>query len=207
MTRRIEPGPEREAFNFVREVRSAFGFLHALSFATTVESATFVRYEAASVFVNVFHGRGSYELGVEIGHRVDVDGQFVDEKFGLGDLVALSDAVEETDFRTYATTDPARLPEFLARLAEWTRYYGRAALTGEPAVFELLRAAGLDRSVATQDASRATQLRATADAAWRAREYARVIDSYNEMISELRTVELRQSELARLRFAEDHRAP
>lgn len=67
-----------------------------------------------------------------------------------------------------------------------------------------MRAAGVKQSEAMRDAWRATRLRDAADTAWRAKDYPRVVDAYSEMISELRSVELRPSELARLRYAADH---
>ena len=66
-----------------------------------------------------------------------------------------------------------------------------------------LRAAGVKQSEAMWDAWRATRLRDAADTAWRAKDYPRIVEAYSEMISELRSVELRPSELGRLRYAED----
>lgn len=201
---RTELGVDRERLRFVDAVRSSFGFLEPLGFEVVVEFSTLVRYESASVFVVVFHGRGSYELGVEIGHRIEVDGQLVHEKFALADVVSLAVPLEESGFQSFATTDAEQLPGFLAELAEWTGRYGGPALGDEPGVFTQLRAAGVKRSEAMQDAWRATRLRDAAEAAWRMKDYPRVVDAYREIISELRSVELRSSELARLRYAEDH---
>jgi hypothetical protein len=200
---RTEPGVDRERLRFVDAVRSSFGFLERAGFVIVLELSTLVRYESASVFVVVFHGRGSYELGVEIGHRVEVDGQLVEEKFALADVVSLAVPLEKAGFRSFATTDAEQLPGFLAQLAGWTERYGGPALRDEPGVFTQLRAAGVKQSEAMQEAWRAARLRDAADVAWRAKDYPRVVDAYSEMISELRSVDLRPSELARLRFAAD----
>jgi hypothetical protein len=201
---RTEPGVDRERLRFVEAVRAGFGFLEQRGFEVVLELSTLVRYESDLVFVVVFHGRGSYELGVEIGHRVEVDGQLVEEKFALADVVSLAVPLEESGFRSFATTDTEQLPGFLAQLAGWTERYGGPALRDEPGVFVQLRAAGVKRSEAMQDEWAATRLRDAADAAWRTKDYSRVVDAYREMISELRSVEMRPSELARLRFAEGH---
>ena len=198
------PNPERWSLGFVSAVRSSFDFLEDLGFAVVVEESTFVRFESGAVFVNVFHGRGSYELGVEIGHRVELGGETVDEKFSLGDVVALSAPLGEVGFQSFATTKAEELPAFIDRLADWTSRYGGAALRDETGIFVRLRSEGVKRSDAMQDEWAAGRLRTAADAAWSERDYARVVGAYSEMISELRSIELRPSELRRLRFAEAH---
>jgi hypothetical protein len=200
---RSGPGADRERLRFVEAVRSSFGFLEKRGFDTVVELSTMVRYESASVFVVVFHGRGSYELGVEIGHRFEVAGQLVDEKFALADVVALEVPLTQSGFRSFAATEADQLPGFLAQLSDWTERYGSRVLSDEPGVFTELRAAGVRRSEAMQDEWRASRLRDAAGAAWRSKDYPRVVDAYREIISELRSVELLPSELARLHFSED----
>ncbi len=199
---RVEPGADRELLGFARAARSAFAFLEEFGFGVTAESSTFVRFESDAVFVNVFHGRGSYELGVEIGHLIEVDGELVEQKFPLADVVALSVPLDDVGFQSFATTKADRLPTFLEQLADWTRRFAGPVLRGDPGVFVALSAANAQRSIAMQEAWRATRLRNAADVAGRAKDYPRVVDAYSEMISELRTVALRPSELARLRYAE-----
>src|SRR5215471_1441934 len=70
----MEPGPERGQLGFQEAVR--FSFLNSYGFKTVQEQTTFVRFESATVFVNVYHGRASFELGVEIG-RLSNPGEMV----------------------------------------------------------------------------------------------------------------------------------
>jgi hypothetical protein len=63
----IDPNPERERLAFKDAVMSGFRFFDDLGFRPAKQEMTFVRYESADVFVNVYHGRASFELGVEIG--------------------------------------------------------------------------------------------------------------------------------------------
>jgi hypothetical protein len=68
---------------FKDAVLSNFEFLHTYGLKPVEEDVTFVRYESDAAFVNVYHGRGSFEIGVEIG-RLDRA-----EKYGLDYIVLL----------------------------------------------------------------------------------------------------------------------
>ena len=73
---RTRPGPERFRLGFSEAVQSAFGFLQQdYGFRCVEAGPTFVRYESDLAFVNLYHGRASYELGFEVGRRPDVRGQ------------------------------------------------------------------------------------------------------------------------------------
>ena len=60
-----EPSPNRDVLGFSRTVFQYFNFLCSdYGFQVTDQSATLVRFESNDVFINVYHGRASYELGV-----------------------------------------------------------------------------------------------------------------------------------------------
>lgn len=69
MMGRFEPGPGRERLGFEAAVVENFAFLKEAGFECVRRECTFVRYESKRVFVNVYHGRGSFELGVEGNRR------------------------------------------------------------------------------------------------------------------------------------------
>lgn len=62
----------RESLNFPSIVESSFRYLldPPYEFTKVAATPTFVRYESDDSFVNVYHGRQSYGLGVEVGRRV-----------------------------------------------------------------------------------------------------------------------------------------
>ena len=68
-----EPGPERAQFGFKDAVLSSFKFLGDFGLRRVEEKLTLVRYESSEVLLNVYHGRASYELGVEIGRLKEPD--------------------------------------------------------------------------------------------------------------------------------------
>jgi hypothetical protein len=196
-----EPGPARPGLGFVRVVREAFAFLEGAGFAVVSEEPTFVRYESPTAFVNVFHGRGSYELGIEFGRWVEVDDERVEQKFPLADVIALTNDLGEVGFQSFTATTRQAVAAFVPRLAAWAREFGHEALGGDRTVFELLSATSAARSVAMQEGWRASRLRQAAEDAWHRKDWGRVVDAYAEIESDLPTVELQPSEIGRLRYA------
>ena len=78
-----EPSPERAKLGFREAVLSSFKFLNDVGFRPVEQEMTLVRYESPEVFVNVYHGRASFELGVEIGRLKEPN-----DKLTLYDIVA-----------------------------------------------------------------------------------------------------------------------
>jgi len=199
----IAPGADRLQLDFAQTVEASFRFLVCqFRFRLVDMQPTFVRYEAEQAFVNIFHGRSSYELGIEIGRWVEVDGRLVEEKFTLGDVIALGHDLSAVGYRSYTATSKEQLVRSIAQLADWTQRFGSQALRGEPTVFDSLRAQGAQQSQTTLEGWRAQRLRAAASEAWRRKDWGRVIDAYSEMDAELGSVELKRSERARLNYAQ-----
>jgi hypothetical protein len=61
----------RGHLGFPQAVRDAFRFLQTFGFKEVGADDTIVRYATERVFLNIYHGRSSYELGIEIGPRSD----------------------------------------------------------------------------------------------------------------------------------------
>ena len=197
------PSHDRSQLGFVQTVEASFGFLvREFGFRLVDVQPTFVRYESERAFVNVFHGRGSYELGVEIGRWIEFDGELVEEKFTLGDVIALDHDLSAVGYRSYATTNREPLVRFVVQLADWTQRFGSRVLEGDPTTFDSLREQGARLSQTILEGWRAERLRAAADCAWRCKDWGRVIDAYGEIAAELGSIELKRSERARLSYAQ-----
>jgi hypothetical protein len=74
---KFEAGVDRWKPGFQEAVLDGFGFLRAYGLKAVEKNPTFVRFESKKVFVNVFHGRGSYEICIEVGLKGRI------EKYGL----------------------------------------------------------------------------------------------------------------------------
>ena len=56
---------ERRSLGFSKDARELFSFLEVKwVFNCVLKDMKFVRYESADVYVNVYHGRYSFEIGV-----------------------------------------------------------------------------------------------------------------------------------------------
>jgi hypothetical protein len=196
------PGFGREGLGFAAAAKKSFSFLvDDLSFRLAAEGPTFVRFESDQSFVNVFHGRASYELGVEIGREVAINGDVVDQKFPLGDVIGAQVDPNEIGFRAFTSTSKEKVAEFLDVLATWTRDFAGPALEGRSEFFQRLSDQTKVYSLRLQENQRASELRARANEAWRKKDFAAVINSYEEIDREFETVELKKSEIRRLEYA------
>src|SRR6266508_1197859 len=94
---------QRESLGFAPAATQAFSFLvERLGFRLAKQEPTFVRYESKSVFVNIYHGRSSYEIGVEVGPRAQTPRE-AEEKFMLGDVLVACGESENLAFRRATT--------------------------------------------------------------------------------------------------------
>jgi hypothetical protein len=198
---RTAPGPDRYRLGFADAVSDAFGFLLGRGFQLVELSETFAPYEAARRFVQVSHGRGSYELGVEIGRWTELDGVPHEQLFSLRDVVSLTTDPAAIGFGGTSATTAETVRKFITRLAAWTQEYASPLISDGEDLFQALRARNSAWFDAEQDAQRARLLRSRADEAWRARDFANVVNAYTELDRELTTVELRPSERGRLAYA------
>jgi hypothetical protein len=90
------PGSDREKLGFAGAVASSFAFLVAdHGFRVVSEVSTLVRFESETVAVQVFHGRGSYELGVEL--HLAADGAH----YSLREVIALDDDPAAVGYRSF----------------------------------------------------------------------------------------------------------
>lgn len=96
---------------FVALVMKHFAFLLRLGFAVVRREETFVRFERDTVFVNVYHGRSSYQVGLELGRIQEGD------TYSLYEVLS---AVAPGDIQRARcqATDPAVLERCLAAIAE-----------------------------------------------------------------------------------------
>lgn len=193
-----EAGKDRWQLGFKDTVLSSFGFLRTYGLRPVEEDATFVRYESDSVFVNIYHGRGSFEIGVEIG-RLDRT-----EKYGLDYIVSWSgkQAWEAEGFgrgTMFQVSSREGVQNIVPKVAELVKKYGEPFLSGRPAFYAELGKANERASVAYEREQMLTRIRREAENAWTAKDLGRVA----ELLQPVRT-DLTDVETKRLAYAEKH---
>jgi hypothetical protein len=190
---------DRERLGFVDAVCRSFEFLTTeFGFTIITQTPTMVRFEGDRAVVQVFHGRSSYVLGVEIGLKMlSRDGEI---RYSLRELVALGENASDAVYGEFQISSAAGLPALVEQLAELTKRVGIKALEGDLEVFERLAAQRHREGRVLTDASTALWLREQAGKAWQNRDFASVVEAYTALAS-LETVEMRRSETARLEYA------
>lgn len=192
---RFHPGADRERLQFRNAVLRAFAFLdRKLGFEVVQAESTFVRFESQDVFVNVFHGRGSFELGVEIGLRQGP----IQTAFTLADIITLDHDLAQigrVDFQVNTRDGVQRLVD---RLGLLTQEYAAPALQGDREYFARLAQHASAEARRVTDSYRAGPLRERGDSAWHRKDYARVTAAYEELGT---FTELTRSEAGRLKYA------
>jgi hypothetical protein len=193
---------KRAALGFLPCALKEFHFLTSdLGFHLIEQNDTRIRYESDRRFVNVYHGRGSYELGVEFGRWIQVEGETREEVFPLRNLLALDHDLRELGYGGLTATTRPLVENFVHRLAAWTKMFTTSILTDGDELFARARERNAVWSQSYLEGIRASRLRSQADVAWRRRDFDAVVNAYTEIDTELASVGLKPSERARLRYA------
>ena len=191
----MEPGEERERLGLSVAVKSSFSFLKNLGFRLVDQKTTFVRYESPKIFVDVYHGRASYELGVEIG-RISQPS----DKVTLQDLVYFAGAEKAEGFGKHVmfqVSSPEGVEECMPKLARLVEKYGKPFLINDAAAYTKVFEYKLNARDRYQKDVRLRQVREKANTAWEAKNHAKVRELYNSIRPDLTEIERR-----RLMYAE-----
>ena len=175
MGQREQDFTARVALGFSEAVAEAFQFLSGYDFRLQSSEVTIVRYASERGFVNVYHGRSSYELGLEIG---PITGEQAGVGYSMSELVRLKNHQEAEGVRNFMATTPAEVRIGVQRLAERLLRYGESALRGDELVFEALQQQRREWSSAFAADVAYRQLSPKAAEAFRQHEYRRAAELY-----------------------------
>jgi hypothetical protein len=190
-----EPGPERASLGFRDAVLSSFKFLGEFGLRPVEEKMTLVRYESPEVFVNVYHGRASFELGVEVGRLTELN-----EKLTVYDIIAWADAKEAEGFGQHVMFQVSTregVQEFVPKLAHLIQKYGTPFLKADASAYRAVHEARSGDAVEYEKQVSLRNVRQKAEVAWHAKDYGQVVELYEPVRSDLTEVESK-----RLAFAE-----
>lgn len=185
---------DRRMLRFPDAVLVHFAFLTNDGFRPVLCEPTLARFESKRQIVTVYHGRQSYEVGLEIGPSATA--RVNKTPYSMSEIIRLVEPDKAEEYRNYVAQDAEGVEEGVRRLASLLRRYAAAGLFDDPDLFVRLER---QRSAWKLNLARdlnLTQLRQKLDAAWRSRDYARVIDLLEPMRSELTSTELKKLEFA-----------
>jgi hypothetical protein len=195
MSEREQKLSHRDVLGFAGAAEEAFRFLSSYGFRLQNSDATILRYVSERVFLNVYHGRSSYELGIEVG--LLQSGDCSDQGYPLGAFVGLTDQQEAARLRYFMTTKPEEVRVGLQRLAGQVKQWVERALVGDETVFAELRQHQQEWSKKYAAEVLAGQVRPKAEEAFRARDYKRVVEFLSKIEHELTPAERQKLEYAR----------
>jgi hypothetical protein len=191
----------RERFGFSQAVLTSFRFLIAeFGFKCVKQETTLVRYESSSVFVNIYHGRSSYELGVEIG-ELRRNSDVPEFGFTLGEIISLTDTKIGSMY-PYQITKPELISKYISQLAELVKKYAVSALIGDRVFFEQLSSSQLRKSEEYIKDMKLTEVRTKGEVAWREKNYKQVVELYGSVEGDLTLSERKKLEYARRKLGE-----
>lgn len=186
--------PDRSVLGFAEAVANAFRFLvEDFGFKVVDTDATLVRYESDRVFLNVYHGRRSYEIGVEVGYLHERDANKYRLPEVLGAILGESGQQNAYYLQSSNRDGVRRCVETAAGLVE--EHYG-PVLRGDPIALERVKVFSSKRN---EDYTREVvqqPIRDSADRAWRAKDFAMVAQYYGSIRKDLTPTERRRLEYA-----------
>ncbi len=186
-----ESPPGRERLGFVAAVREHFAFLLDFGFSEVEALPTIVRYRKGGLDLNVYHGRMSCEVGMQIGHE--------DEQFSIAELICTVDPVAAEELRAWTATTSGALATGVEKVAGLFRRYGQCALRDDPEFFEKLRSNRKSWGETYALEVLASQTRPKAEAAFREGRYREAAELYEKIAPALTPVEQKKLALARKR--------
>jgi len=187
---------DRAGLRFAELTQRHFAFIEAQGFQRVRGEPTFVRFESPALFLNIYHGRSSFEIGAELGRL----GNENDEKqpYPMSALLGAAGVPTAKEYRDYATHTPDGVDEGLAKLAKLFRDHVSQNLHNA----DLFRVLKEQRRAWAEDFAQEVNLRQTRrklDSAWHAKDYAKVVELLNPWRDALTPTELHK-----LEYAEKH---
>jgi hypothetical protein len=190
------PTIDRQSLHFAETVERYFAFLAGHGFKRVQKETTFVRFESGRLYVNIYHGRQSYEMELEIGSY-----GISDPPYSILDLIRLLEPKKAAEYRRYAAHIAKDVDNGVQRLASLFRRYVDAGALDDARIFERLQKS---RSAAVHGywkGMKLTQVRQQLDAAWHAKNYAKIIALLEPHRSDLFPTELKKLNYAKQRIA------
>jgi hypothetical protein len=202
----------RRELGFSQAVESEFEFLKESGFEMTHVEPTLVRFETDRVFVNVYHGRSSYIIGVEIGTINPADQGWepdrfdsvvplrpapLSEKFTIWEVARAAGASDVHENTFLQASSKQGIAHCVRRIADFVKRYGEMALNGDAAFFTRVREVQTQESRHFLARGRLSYLQTQLNEAWHGKDYRRFVQLLEPLESDLPPAERRRLEYAR----------
>ena len=194
---KAQPSNDRTSLGFPEAVALEFDFLvKEYSFSCVKREETYVRYESSVVFVNVYLGRSSFELNVEIGERV-IGKDLPESRFTIGEILYLANPQVAENYHSYQVTTSQSVKTFVGELARIVKLHAIPALLGDHEFFQRVAEIQLQRSNDLLRTWELNRVRREVETAWREKDFKRVIEIYDPVKDQLTPAEEKKLQYAK----------
>ena len=182
---------DRKSLEFPASVKDAFAFLQNFGYIIQHEDETLVQYIGRLGIISVYHGRSSYEIGIEFSQGDNA------ETYSSGLLVKLFES--SVEFLKPIATTKELIQESLLNQAELFQKYGDRILSGDSHIWRQLKELGVKNSSDMEIRSNLRSARVAAEKAFKEHRYKDVVVCLSKVENWLTPLEKKK-----LSYARDH---
>lgn len=182
---------DRSLLRFAEEVKDHFSILETLGFRCTRSELTFVRFESPWMRIHVYHGRRSFEIGLEIESALSPT-----DAYSISEILRLVDPKQAEHYRNYATHTAQGVAKGVRQLAELFQRCIAAGYLDDNQLFSRLKVQREELGKQYALETQLVQARRKAEAAWRAKDYAAVVKALKPLRAALTATEIGKLEFA-----------
>lgn len=183
---------DRSVLHFPEEVNKRFLFLLESGFRQVYEDNTLVRFESSNVAINVYHGRRSFEINLEIELLESEEGPY-----SFSEILRLVDQARGDAYRNYATHTKEGVTDGVRSLSQAFQECLRHGILDDSNLFTHLKLQRDELSASYALETQLQQARKKADEAWRSGECHKVVELLSPLQEWLEPSEVKKLEYAR----------
>jgi hypothetical protein len=187
--------PHRESLGFSEAVGLSFAFLYDFGFSRSELDSTIVCYRKNELELCVYHGRQSYEIGVEV--------RLAGSAYSIESLIRTGDPIAADQYRAPRATTAEQVSSGVAQMAHLVRQHAQRILQDDPTVFGELEEVSKNVAQTRAQEVLARQLHPKAEAAFRLGRYQEAVDLYQRIEASLSPTDVKKLQFARKRASAD----
>lgn len=188
---------DRSILRFSDKVKEDFAFLEDLGFECVSSSETFVRFESSKASINVYHGRRSFEIGLEVAPPQDKA-----EVYSFGAVLRLIDKEQAERYRNYAARTVQDVAKGVRQLGDFFHSCVSSEFFDDDQLFFRLKVQREEFSKAYSIESQLMQARGKLEEAWKEKNYSRIVEVLSPFEQHLSASERKKLEFSRRKYNE-----
>jgi hypothetical protein len=182
---------DRSLLRFTEEVKAHFAFLEAKGFRCTRSEVTLVRFESAELAIDIYHGRQSYEISLQIENVRESD------SYSFLEILRLTHNEPAEQYRDYATHTVEGVAEGVRRLAELFRKCVDSDILNDSELFFRLKQQRGEWAKSYALETQLEQARRKSESAWAEKKFGKVIEVLAPFQEHLNPSDLKKLEYAK----------